>query len=440
MDRGSHMQKLQPSTDAQKRALIAGSVGNFIEWYEFAVYGFLATIIAQNFFRLQGEAELTGIILTYASFAIAFFFRPLGAIFFGRMGDRIGRKPTLIFVLIMMTLVTTAIGVIPTYASIGVAAPLIITGLRILQGLFAGGEYGGAVSLMTEFAPKGQRGRYGAWQSFTVALGLLAGAGIVALLSVLLSAEEMLSWGWRIPFFIALPMGAVALWLRYSMEETPSFVRQQQAPATVAAKASLGTTLKIILLAISRVMVWSAAGYTYLVIMPTYLQSSLHTGFNQALLIAVVSNLGFAVTIIPAGILSDKMGRRSVMVIAACLLLVLALPLLKVLQAESSTLAIKALVVFIAGGIVGLLAGPGPAMLAEMFPTRVRYTGLGLAYSLSNAIFSGCAGLIITSLIKQTGNLDIPAWYIMVTAAVSIPALMSLNKTDHLRSLDEDVT
>ncbi|WP_455844223.1 MFS transporter [Pantoea agglomerans] len=426
--------------DAQKRALIAGSVGNFIEWYEFAVYGFLATVIAQNFFRLQGEAELTGIILTYASFAIAFFFRPLGAIFFGRMGDRIGRKPTLIFVLIMMTLVTTAIGLIPTYASIGVAAPLIITGLRILQGLFAGGEYGGAVSLMTEFAPKGQRGRYGAWQSFTVALGLLAGAGIVALLSAVLSADEMHSWGWRIPFFLALPMGMVALWLRYSMEETPSFVRQQQAKKAhqpVAVSASFGTTLRTILLAISRVMVWSAAGYTYLVIMPTYLQSSLHTGFNQALLIAVISNLGFAATIIPAGILSDKIGRRSVMVIAACLLLVLALPLLKVLQAESSTLLIKALVVFVAGGIVGLLAGPGPAMLAEMFPTRVRYTGLGLAYSLSNAIFSGCAGLIITSLIKQTGNLDIPAWYIIVTAAVSIPALMTLNKKDHLRSLDE---
>lgn len=430
----------QTTTDAQKRVLIAGSVGNFIEWYEFAVYGFLATVIAQNFFRLQGEAELTGIILTYASFAIAFFFRPLGAIFFGRMGDRIGRKPTLIFVLIMMTLVTTAIGVIPTYASIGVAAPLIITGLRILQGLFAGGEYGGAVSLMTEFAPKGQRGRYGAWQSFTVALGLLAGAGIVALLSAVLSSDQMHSWGWRVPFFLALPMGMVALWLRYSMEETPSFVRQQQtqnAQQPAAVSASFGTTIRIILLAISRVMVWSAAGYTYLVIMPTYLQSSLHTGFNQALLIAVISNLGFAATIIPAGILSDKIGRRSVMVLAACLLLVLALPLLNVLQADSSTLLVKALVVFVAGGIVGLLAGPGPAMLAEMFPTRVRYTGLGLAYSLSNAVFSGCAGLIITSLIKQTGNLDIPAWYIMVTAAISIPALMTLNKKDHLRSLDE---
>lgn len=432
---------LQPADiiASQKRALIAGSVGNFIEWYEFAVYGFMATIIAQNFFRLAGEAELTGIILTYASFAIAFFFRPLGAIVFGRIGDRIGRKPTLIVVLIMMTLATAAIGLIPTYASIGIAAPLIITGLRILQGLFAGGEYGGAVSLMTEFAPRGKRGLFGAWQSFTVALGLLAGAGIVALLSVLLSPEQMLSWGWRIPFFIALPLGAVALWLRVNMEETPTFIKQKTEPVLTQKKANLSDTLKTIMIGICRVMVWSAAGYTYLVIMPTYLQSSLHTGFNTALLIAVISNLGFAATIIPAGMLSDKIGRRSVMVFAAVLLLLLALPLLHVLQDPSSTLLIKSVVVFIAGAIVGLLAGPGPAMLAEMFPTRVRYTGLGLAYSLSNAVFSGCAGLIITGLIKQTGNLDIPAWYVMATALVSITALMTLRKDDHLRDLDDEI-
>ncbi|MEL5616378.1 MFS transporter [Serratia marcescens] len=433
------MQKPQHTVVAQKRALIAGSVGNFIEWYEFAVYGFLATVIAQNFFRLQGEAELTGIILTYASFAIAFFFRPLGAIIFGRMGDRVGRKPTLVFVLIMMTLATTTLGLIPSYASIGIAAPLIITGLRILQGLFAGGEYGGAVSLMTEFAPRGKRGLFGAWQSFTVALGLLAGAGVVALLSGLLSQEDMLQWGWRIPFFLALPMGGVALWLRLHMEETPSFVQQKKskAQAPQKAKASPGATFKAILTGICRLMGWSAAGYTYLVIMPTYLQSSLHTGFNQALLIAVISNLGFASTIIPAGILSDKIGRRKVMVTASVLLLILALPLLNILQSEFSTLAVKGTVVFVAGAIVGLLAGPGPAMLSEMFPTRVRYTGLGLAYSLSNAVFSGCAGLIITGLIKQTGNLDIPAWYVMITAGVSIFALLTLNKDDHLRSLDE---
>ena len=223
--------------------MIAGSVGNFIEWYEFAVYGFLATVIAQNFFRLEGESALTGLLLTYASFAIAFFFRPLGAIIFGRMGDRIGRKPMLIFVLIMMTLATAAIVLVPTYAQLGILAPLIVTGLRILQGLFAGGEYGGAVSLMTEFAPRGKRGLYGAWQSFTVALGLLAGAGIVALLSLLLSPEQMLSWGWRIPFFIALPLGVIALWLRVQMEETPAFI-QQQAKPVVKIDASLGDTLK----------------------------------------------------------------------------------------------------------------------------------------------------------------------------------------------------
>ncbi|MEJ8321886.1 MFS transporter [Kosakonia sacchari] len=425
----------QHAPNAHKRALIAGSIGNFIEWYEFAVYGFLATVIAKNFFQLAGETGLTSLILTYASFAVAFFFRPLGAMVFGRIGDRIGRKPTLIIVLVMMTLATAAIGLVPVYASIGIAAPLIITGLRILQGLFAGGEYGGAVSLMTEFAPRGKRGLYGAWQSFTVALGLLAGAGIVALLSVLLTPEALHDWGWRIPFFLALPMGVVALWLRMSMEETPSFVQQQAQPATE--RARLSDTFKAIIMGIGRVMVWSAAGYTYLVIMPAYLQSALHTGFNQALLIAVISNIGFALTIIPSGILSDRIGRRAVMVIATALLLILALPLLKILQAESSTLAIKAVVVLVAGGLVGMLAGPGPAMLAEMFPTRVRYTGLGLAYSLSNALFSGCAGLIITGLIKKTGNVDIPAYYVMATALVSIVALMTLKKDDHLRSLEE---
>lgn len=432
------MQTVTTTMGAHKRALIAGSIGNFIEWYEFAVYGFLATVIARNFFQLAGEAPLTGLILTYASFAIAFFFRPLGAIIFGRIGDRIGRKPTLIIVLVMMTLATTAIGLVPVYASIGIAAPLILTGLRILQGLFAGGEYGGAVSLMTEFAPRGKRGLYGAWQSFTVALGLLAGAGIVALISVVLSPEELYAWGWRLPFFLAIPMGGVALWLRVKMEETPGFLRQQkQQQQYPQPTANVGQTLKAILTGIGRLMVWSAAGYTYLVIMPAYLQSSLHTGFNQALLIAVISNIGFAMTILPAGILSDKWGRRNVMVVAAVLLLILALPLLKILQAESSTLLVKALVVLVAGGLVGMLAGPGPAMLSEMFPTKVRYTGLGLAYSLSNAIFSGCAGLIITGLIKQTGNLDIPAYYVMATAVVSIFALMTLKKNDHFRSLDE---
>ncbi|KOC95131.1 MFS transporter, partial [Winslowiella iniecta] len=287
----------QITRSASRRALVAGSVGNFIEWYEFGVYGFLATVIAANFFRLEGESEITSLILTYAAFALAFFCRPLGAILFGRIGDRIGRKPTLIAVLIMMTLATAAIGLMPTYATLGVAAPLLLTLLRMLQGLFAGGEFGGAVALMTEFAPRGKRGSYGAWQSFTVALGLLAGAGVVALLGMLLTSEQLHSWGWRVPFLLALPMGLVALWLRLQLDETPSFKQTQQHRQP----APLSGVVKAIALGIGRMMGWSAAGYTFLVVMPSWLQTALHASFQQALVATVLGNIGFALTILPAG-------------------------------------------------------------------------------------------------------------------------------------------
>ncbi|MDR3434375.1 MAG: MFS transporter [Rouxiella aceris] len=418
------------------RALVAGSVGNFIEWYEFGVYGYLATVIAGNFFTLQGQSGLTGLLLTYASFALAFFCRPIGAIIFGRIGDRIGRKPTLIAVVLLMTLATTMIGLLPTYAAIGVAAPLLLTLMRMLQGLFAGGEFGGAVSLMTEFAPPGKRGLYGAWQSFTVSLGLLCGVGLVALLAYGLGSEQLTQWGWRIPFLLALPMGLVALWLRVRLDETPTFTQTKKA-GVLAAPAPLGTTLKAIALGIGRMMGWSAGGYTFLVVMPSYLQTSLHASFLQALVATVLGNLGFALAILPAGLLSDKLGRKKVMIAAMLVVIVLSFPLLHLLQDSQSSLWAKGIAVLIAGAAIGAIAGPGPAMLAEMFPTRTRYTGLGLSYSLSNAVFSGCAGLIITGLIKQTGNLDIPAWYVVATCIVSLFALMTLRRDDHLRELEK---
>ncbi|MFC0624754.1 MFS transporter [Kribbella deserti] len=417
-------------TQRSRRALVAGSVGNFVEWYEFGAYGFFATVIAANFFSPDGSGDAESLIRTYASFALAFFFRPIGAALFGRIGDRIGRRPTLILVLLLMTGATTLIGLLPTYAAIGAAAPWILTGVRALQGLSAGGEFGGAVSIMTEFAPRGRRGLYGSWQSFTVALGLLAGAGLAAVLGSVLSAEALNDWGWRVPFLLALPLGLVALWLRLRLPETPHFERA----TTQVASPPGRETVKAIALGISRLMGWSAAGYTFLVVLPSYLQSSLNATFQQALIATVLANLGFALTIIPAGWFSDRVGRKPVMVTGSVLIVVLAIPLLNLLQDKEVGNGVKGVAVLLAGAVVGLLAGPGPAMLSEMFPTTVRYTGLGLAYSLSNAVFSGSAGLIIIELIKRTGNLDIPAYYVLVTSLVSVVGLLTL-RNEHAEEL-----
>ncbi|MFF7986539.1 MFS transporter [Streptomyces sp. NPDC007901] len=405
-----------PERNRSLRALAAGSVGNFIEWYEFAVYGYFATVVAERFFTPAGAGAAEGLVRTYASFGLAFFFRPLGAALFGRLADRLGRRPVLILVVALMTGATTLIGLLPTYAQAGALAPWLLTFLRVVQGLSAGGEFGGAVAMLTEFAPPGRRGLYGAWQSFTVALGLLAGAGLAAGLATVLTDNQLDSWGWRLPFLLALPLGLLALWLRVGLEETPEF----REPAAGSVRVSAGA----IGLAVGRVMGWSAAGYTFLVVLPSYLQTALHTGFRTALLATVVANLGFALAILPAGLLSDRVGRRPVMLTGAGLVVALALPLLHLLQDAGVPSGVKGAALCGAGAVVGLMAGPGPALLAEMFPARARCTGLGLAYALSNAVFSGCAGLIITEAVKRTGNLDVPGYYAAATCAVSVLALL----------------
>ncbi|MFD9516158.1 MFS transporter [Streptomyces sp. NPDC059979] len=447
-----------PPRAAARRALIAGSAGNLVEWYEFGVYGCFATVIAANFFTPQagtgaGAVSGTGaLIATYASFALAFFFRPIGALVFGRLGDRLGRRPTLVVTIGLMTLATTLIGLLPTQAAIGPAAPWLLTFLRVLQGLSAGGEFGGAVSMITENAPPGRRGLYGAWQSFTVALGLLAGAGTAAALATVLPEPALYAWGWRVPFLLALPLGMVALWLRTALEEPPAAPPEVKAageavPGAVpeAAPGSgahgsggpprRGEQVRAVFLGIGRIMGWSAAGYTFLVVLPSYLQSTLGASFRNALLATTFANLGFAASILPAGLLSDRFGRRPVMLGGALGVAVCAFPLLHVLQSADASPLTRAAAVLTAGALVGLLAGPGPAMLAEMFPRRVRCTGLGLAYALANAVFSGCAGLVITALTARTGDTAIPAYYAAGACALSSLALLTLRGNDHREPL-----
>ncbi|MFI6144692.1 MFS transporter [Streptomyces sp. NPDC051109] len=410
-----------------RRALLAGSVGNLVEWYEFGVYGCLATVIAANFFRPEGSSGAEALVAAYASFALAFFFRPVGAVLFGRLGDRLGRRPTLIVVVGLMTLATVTIGLLPTRAAIGSAAPWLLTLLRVLQGLSAGGEFGGAVALMTEYAPVGRRGLFGAWQSFTVALGLLTGAGTAAALASALPAGALHAWGWRIPFLLALPLGAVALWLRTALEEPPP----PPAPAADPRRVGPRELARAVVLGIGRIMGWSAAGYTFLVVLPSYLQATLGASLREALLATALANAGFAASILPAGALSDRIGRRPVMLAGAVGVVVLALPLLHVLQSPGASPWSRAGAVLLAGALVGLMAGPGPAMLAEMFPRRVRCTGLGLAYALANAVFSGCAGLVITALTARTGDTSVPAYYAAGACALSCPALLGLRSRDH---------
>ncbi|MGP3683672.1 MFS transporter [Streptomyces sp. IBSNAI002] len=456
-----------------RHALVAGSVGNFVEWYEFGVYGSFATVIAARFFTPDGGDRAQALIAAYAAFAIAFFFRPLGALLFGRLADRAGRRPALVLAVCLMSGATALIGVLPAYSAIGALAPWLLTLLRSVQGLSAGGEFGGAVSLLTETAPTGRRGRHGAWQSLTVALGLLTGAGSAAALATLLSESALYAWGWRIPFLLALPLGAVALWLRLRLPESapppgtaaPCATRSPRKgpntpppegvpapegtspPAGSPAPADLpgppvvprtpgGTgTAGAVVLGVGRIMGWSAAGYTFLVVLPSYLQATLGATFQQALAATFVANLGFAAAILPAGALSDRVGRRAVMLTGCALVVLTALPLLHLLRDPGTSVAAKAALLAAAGATIGLLAGPGPALLAEMFPTRVRSTGLGLAYALSNAVFSGCAGLIVTALVRHTGNPDIPAFYAAGACALAIPALLTLRPDDHLRPL-----
>ncbi|MEU2712016.1 MFS transporter [Streptomyces sp. NPDC007205] len=409
-----------PSRGPVVRAVAAGSVGNLVEWYEFGVYGFLATELAERFFAPAGGGTAEALVRTYASFALAFFFRPLGAVLFGRLGDRWGRRPVLLAVVALMSGTTTLIGVLPTYATAGALAPWLLTFLRAVQGLSAGGEFGGAVTVLTEFAPSGRRGLYGAWQSFTVALGLLCGAGVAALTATVLSGPQLAAWGWRLPFLLALPLGLVALWLRAGLAETPSFLADAEGEGARTVRLGFGA----LLLAAARVAGWSAAGYTFLVVLPSYLQVSLHADVRQALLSAAVANAGFAVAILPAGLLSDRVGRRPVLLAGAVLVSVTALPVLNLLQDPGASGPAKGWALAAAGAMVGLMAGPGPALLAETFPTRVRWTGLGLAYALANAVFSGCAGLIITEAVRRTGNPDVPAYYAATACAVSALALL----------------
>ncbi|TFD45961.1 MFS transporter [Cryobacterium frigoriphilum] len=415
---------------ASRRALIAGSLGNVIEWYEYAIYGFMAPIIAPLFF--PSADPTASILFTFMVFALAFFLRPIGAVIFGRLTDSRGRRPVLVAIILIMSIATTAIGLLPTVSEIGMWATVILVLCRIAQGLSGGGEMGGAVSLMIENAPEGKRGLYGSWSFFGTSLGYVLGGGVATLLAVTLSAEDLADWGWRIGFLLAAPMGISALIIRLKVDETPHFkevlARRAAGDTTALAPSRIRYTPSYLMITVAVLVVYNALGNTFQVGMPTFLSSGYGMSFVEAYGLSLVTGLVGACSMPIFGALSDRVGRAPVLLFGTVATLVLSYPLYLLIGLGFVGGLFS---LFVAGLLIGIIGGPMPAFLSERFPTRDRATGVAVVYAVSVAIFGGSAPYIITYILLVTQNPLAASFYTIFVAAISLVGLIALKRSQH---------
>src|SRR5919205_154505 len=412
---------------AARKAVVAGSIGNFIEWYDFSVYGFFATVIAAQFF--PSDDPVASLLATFAVFAVSFFMRPVGAFVFGHYGDRVGRRSTLAVAVILMGLATFMIGVLPTYGQVGVLAPILLVVARLLQGLSAGGEWSGSAAFMVEYAPEDRRGLYGSWQQFSVVAGLLVGSGVGGILGSVLPEEALNTYGWRVPFILGILVGLVGLYLRLRLEDTPAFrvIEEKAEVESTPIKESFSTHYRESLIAIGFTIAWTVSYYILLTYMPTYLTSTL----GYPLPLALTSNaIGLIVlmALIPLmGALSDRIGRKPLLIGFSALIALLTYPLFLLISQGTFLLVVLGQVLF--GVIISLFSGPGPAALVEMFPTNVRYSALGISYNIAVAVFGGTAPFIVTFLISRTGNNLSPGFYLIAAAVITLVVVARMKET-----------
>ena len=405
---------------ARRRALAAGCVGNLVEWFDFALYGAFATIIAAEFFP---EADpVSGLLAAFAVFGVAFLARPAGALLFAHYGDRLGRRQALAATILLMALVTAGIGLLPGYDSIGWLAPGMLVLLRAGQGMAVGGEYGGSAALVVEYAPADRRGWYGGWQWATVGLGLGGGLATAALLSATLDGPGLRGWGWRLAFLLALPLGLVGLYIRLRVEETPGFRAVQRLGA--AARTPLADTLRTarreVMIGFGLVAAVTATFNIVFVFLPSHLAATGRAPLARALATALVGLLLAAGAALAAGRLSDRVGRRPLLVAGVAALVVLTVPVTAlVLRGEPGSL-------LLGYALIGLALGTlvPSTFLAELFPTRLRYSGLSLTYGLASAIFGGTAPALATLLVRRTGAALSPAWYATGLAVVAMACVL----------------
>lgn len=410
-----------------RKVLTASFIGNFVEWFDYASYGYFATVIAVVFF--PEIAPSAALLATFAVFAISFIIRPIGGIVWGSIGDRIGRKTALSWSILIMSGATTLIAFLPGYAQIGFAAPILLLVLRMVQGFSASGEYAGAASFLAEYAPPEKRGFYTSMVPASTAAGLLAGSLISALLFSLLDTAQLQSWGWRLPLLLAFPMGLVGLYIRLKLEDTPKF-RELEARHHIEATPvrELFTTYRKPVIRAFGVTCLNAVGF-YLILsyMPTYLITEMGMDESASFLANSIALFAYIFLIFLMGTLSDRFGRKTALITASVLFMVLTVPLFGML--DGATFGTIVLIQVIFGALLTVNDGTLPCFLTEIFPTRVRYSGFAFSFNTANALFGGTAPFIATWLISATGSKAAPAWFLVAAAVVALIAMLSCRET-----------
>ncbi|MCX2929731.1 MFS transporter [Mycobacterium sp. CVI_P3] len=420
---GDHIANRSPL----RRVITGASIGNAVEWYDFAIYAFLATFISVKFFPPGNETA--ALLNTFAIFAAAFFMRPLGGFFFGPLGDRIGRQRVLALVILLMSGSTLAIGLLPTYAAAGVLSPLGLLLLRCLQGFSAGGEYGGGACYLAEFSADRRRGVVVGFLVWSAMVGFLLGSLTVTLLAAALPDGAMESYGWRIPFLLAAPLGLVGLYIRLRLEDTPAFTElsDTEGVAESPLREAVTTAWQPIVQVIGLMIIHNIGFYVVFTYLPTYFIKTLHFSKTASFVSITTATVVALVLILPLAALSDRIGRRPLLIGGAAGFAVLAYPAFLLLN--SGTLVAAVLAHCLLAAVEAVFVSVSLVAAAELFATRVRYSGLSIGYNVSVAVFGGTTPYVVTLLSARTGNDYAAAIYIVIAAVVSLATVLTLRET-----------
>ncbi len=409
-----------------KKAALACFIGNFVEWFDYAAYGYLAAVIAVVFFP---AADLTvGLMAAYAVFALSFVVRPVGGIFWGYIGDKFGRRPALSWSILIMTMSTFVIALLPSYESIGYLAPIALLLLRMIQGFSASGEYAGASTFLAEYAPPTKRGFYTSLVPASTACGLFAGSLMVAGMYAFMSMDDLHSWGWRIPFLLAAPLGLIGRYIRLRLEETPDFekIQESHSEKNTPIMELFRHHRRAMVIAFTVSCLNAVGFYMILSYMPTYLSSEMGMSKVESFISTTLSLVTYIGFIFFIGKISDKIGRKRMLIIASVIFIVATIPLFLGLQGASFWTIVAIQIAF--GFMLAMNDGNLPALLSELFPTDVRYSGFAFTFNSAQSLLGGTAPLIAIWLMQVTHSQLAPAWFLMSAALIALIALFKIKK------------